>query len=73
MVYNAPMSEKFNEYCSNQGSQAEVARKCGVSPQAITKWLSRIPAERVLEVEKATGLPRHELRPDLYPPEESAA
>jgi DNA-binding transcriptional regulator YdaS (Cro superfamily) len=27
----------------------------------------RVPAERVLSIEAATGVPRHELRPDLYP------
>lgn len=44
----------------------------GVSHQAISQW-SRAPAERVLQVEKATGVPRHELRPDLYPVPERAA
>ena len=40
--------------------------------QAIQAWLkkNRVPAERVLAVEKATGVPRHQLRPDLYPPED---
>jgi DNA-binding transcriptional regulator YdaS (Cro superfamily) len=27
-----------------------------------------LPAERVLDIERVTGIPRHELRPDLYPP-----
>lgn len=39
-----------------------------ISSQAISQW-ARVPAERVLAVEAATGVPRHELRPDLYPPE----
>lgn len=39
----------------------------GVSPQAISQW-SRVPVLRVLDVERVTGIPRHELRPDIYPP-----
>jgi DNA-binding transcriptional regulator YdaS (Cro superfamily) len=38
----------------------------------IVYWVrvGRIPAERVLPIERVTGVPRYELRPDLYPPEE---
>lgn len=32
-----------------------------------------LPPEHVLKVEAATGISRHELRPDIYPPEEQAA
>jgi DNA-binding transcriptional regulator YdaS (Cro superfamily) len=56
------------------GSQSELARRIGVTQAHIWQWLHRgkrrIPAEYVLKVEKATGIPRHELRPDLYPVEE---
>jgi DNA-binding transcriptional regulator YdaS (Cro superfamily) len=38
-----------------------------VTPQAISQW-RQVPAGRVLKVESATGVPRHRLRPDLYPP-----
>lgn len=49
--------------------QAEVAEALGVSSSALCKWeRNRIPAERVLHVEKVTGIPRWVLRPDLYPP-----
>ncbi|WP_458760518.1 transcriptional regulator [Afipia sp. TerB] len=37
-----------------------------ITPQAISQW-KQVPAERVLGVERATGVPRHRLRPDLYP------
>ena len=30
------------------------------------KWADKIPAERVLAVEAITGIPRRELRPDLF-------
>ena len=43
-----------------------------VSPQALSQW-HRVPAHRVLDVERISGVPRHELRPDLYPQEGSKA
>ena len=44
-----------------------------ITSQAIAQW-RQVPAERVLKVEKATGVPRHRLRPDLYPdPERETA
>jgi DNA-binding transcriptional regulator YiaG len=39
-----------------------------VDKSTVMRWeLRRVPAERVLEVERVTGVSRHELRPDLYP------
>lgn len=50
------------------GGVRPLAKLCHVTYQAVQKWIdSRIPAERVLEVERHTGVSRHELRPDLYP------
>lgn len=50
------------------GSQVALAKLLGISPQAITKWVNgRIPAERVLQIERLTGVSRHLLRPDIYP------
>lgn len=54
------------------GSKSALARRLGVKVQSIQQW-HRIPAERVLQVEEITGIPRHELRPDLYPLEREAA
>jgi len=47
------------------GLASKIARKLGIQQQAVSKW-KRIPAERVIAVEKATGIPRAELRPDLF-------
>ncbi|APO81626.1 helix-turn-helix domain-containing protein [Pseudomonas asiatica] len=51
------------------GGQSALARILKVTPQAVQKMCAsgRVPAERVLEIEKATGVSRHELRPDIYP------
>lgn len=39
-----------------------------VDKSTVMRWeLRRVPAERVLQIERATGVSRHELRPDLYP------
>lgn len=43
-----------------------LAEKLEISPQALSQW-RRVPPLRVLEVERITGVPRHELRPDIYP------
>ena len=50
------------------GGVAALAAYLGVTSQAVSQW-TRIPAERALTVEAATGgkVTRHELRPDLYP------
>lgn len=53
------------------GGQAEFARLLGVTPQAVSQW-RLVPPLRVLRVEEVSGVPRHELRPDLYPLEAEA-
>ena len=45
-----------------------LARVARVSYQAVTEW-TRVPPLRVRAVEQLTGIPRGELRPDLYPAE----
>lgn len=49
------------------GGNTGLSRKLGkLTPQAISQW-KYVPARRVLDVERVTGVPRHQLRPDLYP------
>lgn len=51
------------------GSQAALAAKIGKTQQAVSHWLKkdgRVPAELVLAVETASGVSRHELRPDIF-------
>lgn len=48
-----------------------LAQKLGISRAAISQW-TRVPVNRVLEVEKITGISRHTLRPDIYGSEAKA-
>jgi TorA maturation chaperone TorD len=51
------------------GGQSALARAIGKSQSHIWHWLKvakRVPAEAAVAIEKATGVSRQELRPDLY-------
>ena len=49
---------------------ADLARLVGVDKATVSRWHWRqVPAERVIQVERASGIPRQLLRPDLYPVE----
>jgi TorA maturation chaperone TorD len=47
------------------GGIGELARRLGISQPSVSNW-DRVPAERVLSVEQATGIARARLRPDLF-------
>jgi TorA maturation chaperone TorD len=47
------------------GGVTELARRIGISQPSVSNW-TRVPAERVLQVEDASGIARTILRPDLY-------
>ncbi|MCW2407871.1 MULTISPECIES: transcriptional regulator [unclassified Sphingobium] len=58
------------------GGQSAMARLCELKQPSVWKWTrssKRIPAEYVLRVEAATGVSRHDLRPDIYPRDHSAS
>ena len=42
-----------------------LAEKLGLTAQAVSQW-DDVPADRCLDVERATGVTRYELRPDIY-------
>lgn len=48
------------------GGPAALAKAIGgVTSQAVSQW-RKVPAERVLDVERITGVSRHKLRPDVF-------
>ena len=47
------------------GGVGALAQKIGISQPSVSNW-ARVPAERVVAVEAATGVARGTLRPDLY-------
>jgi TorA maturation chaperone TorD/DNA-binding transcriptional regulator YdaS (Cro superfamily) len=47
------------------GGVAQLARKIGIAQPSVSNW-TRVPAQRVIAVETATGVSRKVLRPDLY-------
>jgi TorA maturation chaperone TorD len=57
--------EGLDEAIRVAGGVGALARKIGISQPSVSNW-SRVPAERVLSVEAATGVSRALLRPDLY-------
>jgi hypothetical protein len=54
---------------SNKKLGAEVADELGITQATWSRWESksrRVPAERVADVERVTGINRAELRPDIF-------
>ena len=70
MAENDPTLERAKQALERAiiavGTAQELATRLGITPQALSQW-DRVPPLRVLDVERATGVPRHELRPDMYP------
>ncbi len=50
------------------GNMSKLARACNIKPQSVKGWVQRgeIPIKRCKDVERATGVPRKELRPDYF-------
>ena len=52
------------------GSQLALAQALGIRSPSISGWYSRgkVPADRCAAIETATGVSRHDLRPDVFGP-----
>ena len=63
------MANILGEYLTLPGnSQEDLAERMDVWQSTISRWLNgRVPAERVLELEQLTNIPRKDLRTDIYP------
>lgn len=47
------------------GGASALSRALRITPQAVNQW-QVVPPERVLEVERHSGVSRHFLRPDIF-------
>ena len=43
-----------------------LAKAIGVDQTTATRWQRRVPVERVMDIERITGIPREVLRPDIF-------
>lgn len=51
---------------SIRGAVKRISQRAGISTAAVSQW-RRVPKDRLGLVSEVTGIPREELRPDLYP------
>lgn len=49
-----------------RGTAPYIAKACGIHREAVWNW-QRVPAEHVVTLELLLKIPRHQIRPDLYP------
>nr|WP_289959243.1 YdaS family helix-turn-helix protein [Xanthomonas arboricola]MDN0202824.1 YdaS family helix-turn-helix protein [Xanthomonas arboricola pv. corylina] len=63
------MDSKLGCY-SKSGGRRALAKALGIKSPSISGWYDRgkVPVERVLAIETATGVSRHDLRPDVFGP-----
>ena len=69
---NLTRFEALKQAVSIIGTQQAFADLLQVSQPRVWRWLNQskqLPAEYVLKIEAATGVSRHDLRPDIYPRE----
>lgn len=64
-------NDALREACAIAGGQKPLADLIGTTQSQVWYWLERskkgVPGEFVLSIERATGVSRFRLRPDLYP------
>ena len=67
-------SEALNEAIRVAKGQKALAAMIGKSQGHVATWKrrGRCAADMAISIERATGVPRQELRPDLYPRAEAA-
>lgn len=72
MTHDASIDNPAARAVEVAGSQAALARMVDVSQPTVWRWVrdARIPAEHVPAVSRVTGIPRRELRPDIFGDEE---
>lgn len=72
-----PVEGPLDRAIKAAGNQQALAELIGVKQQHVSYWLKkgrkRVPAEYCAAIEAATGVGKHELRPDIFDREASAA
>jgi DNA-binding transcriptional regulator YdaS (Cro superfamily) len=60
--------EALKEAIQKAGGQTSLARAIGSTQGHVSQWIRRgkVPADKVLKIERATGVPRERLRPDIF-------
>ena len=61
-----PLKNIAREAIRAAGGGVRLAEALGLTRQAVYQW-KHVPVDHVLMVEQVTGMPRHRLRPDIYP------
>jgi DNA-binding transcriptional regulator YdaS (Cro superfamily) len=65
--------DKLREYLNaERGRRISLAASLEINPSAISQW-NEVPLNRVNAVSLATGIPKYELRPDVFDKTENAA
>ena len=65
VVLSEVMDETRNLLRRERGMITKIAAGLGITHGAVSQW-KVVPSDRVVEIERITGIPRHELRPDLH-------
>jgi DNA-binding transcriptional regulator YdaS (Cro superfamily) len=62
------MSQAMTVACGSVGGQVALARAIGRSEETVSEWANGkylVDPELVVQIERITGVSRHDLRPDL--------
>jgi DNA-binding transcriptional regulator YdaS (Cro superfamily) len=67
MITEKIMTKLKQLFSQERGLLTKVAAALGITHSAVSHW-HQVPPNRVLEVERMTGISRYVLRPDIYGP-----
>jgi DNA-binding transcriptional regulator YdaS (Cro superfamily) len=65
------MKQACDEAVKIAGGASTLGPALGITRSAVSMW-KNVPYDKVLDVERLTGVSRHRLRPDLYGPPPAA-
>lgn len=65
VVVSEEMAAGLERAVEAAGNRTRMAIALGLNPSSVSRW-TKVPAERILDIEKLFGVPRATLRPDLF-------